>query len=181
MEWYITAVGSGKERPRHINGIRCFRVMGMWGFLEPPLVSTPMGRQTADPFHRSEGAHPNSGCSSGFWPPVERKDSSVPSGQLGCGTSSQCYEVHLMHLIRVLVFLAAYFDFWFRAERIAGSSNTQADALSRNKMSSFFLEAPTASPEGRLIPAALVSLLAQALTWTSTTWIELFSTTIQQL
>ena len=49
--------------------------------------------------------------------------------------ATYCKEVHLMHLVQVLVLLAAYFDFWFRAEHIAGNSNTQADALSRNKMS----------------------------------------------
>ena len=78
--------------------------------------------------------------------------------------ATYCREVHLMHLIRVLVFLAAHFDFWFKAEHIEGSANTQADALSRNKMSSFFLQAPTALSEGTHIPAALVSLMAQALT-----------------
>ena len=88
--------------------------------------------------------------------------------------STYCKDVHLMHLIRILVFLAAHFDFWFRAEHVVGWSNTIADALSCNKMSSFFLQPPTASPEETLIPAPLISLMAQSLTWTSKTWIELF-------
>ena len=95
--------------------------------------------------------------------------------------ATYCKEVHLMHLIRVLVFLAAHFNFWFRAEHLAGSSNTLADAISRNKMDEFFLQVPEASPEGMQIPGTLITLISQSLTWTSATWIELFSTTIQQL
>ena len=35
-----------------------------------------------------------------------------------------------MHLIRLLVLFAAYFNFWFTAVHIVGKSNTHADALS---------------------------------------------------
>ena len=35
--------------------------------------------------------------------------------------ATYCRDVHLMYLIRTLVFLAAHFKFWFRAEHIVGS------------------------------------------------------------
>jgi len=48
--------------------------------------------------------------------------------------SSDC---HLMHLIRLLVFFAAKFNFWFVASHIQGSKNVAADAPSRNNLSVF--------------------------------------------
>ena len=39
---------------------------------------------------------------------------------------------HIMHLIRILVFLAAHFDFWFIARHIEGKANRPADDLSCN-------------------------------------------------
>ena len=44
---------------------------------------------------------------------------------------------HLMHLVRLLVFYASYYDFWFTASHIPGVINTYADALSRNNMTLF--------------------------------------------
>ena len=47
---------------------------------------------------------------------------------------------HIMHLIRILVFLAAHFDFWFIAKHIEGKANHLADDLSCDKLRiSFFL------------------------------------------
>ena len=36
-------------------------------------------------------------------------------------------EPHLMHLVRLLVFFATHFNFWFSASHIAGSDNSLAD------------------------------------------------------
>ena len=52
---------------------------------------------------------------------------------------------HLMHLIRVLVFYASYYNFWFTASHIPGVVNINADALSRNNMAMFFSQVPYAS------------------------------------
>ena len=41
---------------------------------------------------------------------------------------------YIMHLIRILVFLAAHFDFWFIAIHIEGKANHLADDLSRAKL-----------------------------------------------
>jgi len=40
---------------------------------------------------------------------------------------------HLMHLIRILVFMAAHFDFWFQAQHVEGKSNHLADGSFRVK------------------------------------------------
>ena len=47
-------------------------------------------------------------------------------------------DLHLMHLIRLLVFFASKYDFWFKASHIPGRLNKAADALSRNNLSVFF-------------------------------------------
>ena len=90
---------------------------------------------------------------------------------------------HIMHLIRILVFLAAHFDFWFMARHIEGKANRLADDLSRNNLTHFFSQVPQAehhSPPH--IPDALLDLLdIQHNVWTSTNWIRLFSDTIKQL
>ena len=95
--------------------------------------------------------------------------------------ASFCKDAHLMHLIRLLVFFASYHSFWFYAAHIAGKDNNMADALSRNNISSFLSQAPSASPQPSAIPPSLVTLVAQNLTWTSTSWMRLFDATLQQL
>ena len=59
--------------------------------------------------------------------------------------STYCKEPYLMHLVRLLIFFAAYYNFWFSASHIAGELNTGADALSRNNLSLFFSQAPKAA------------------------------------
>ena len=46
--------------------------------------------------------------------------------------STSSKDTHLMHLTRLVVILAAYFNFWFMARHVEGKKNTLADALSRN-------------------------------------------------
>ena len=83
-------------------------------------------------------------------------------------------EPHLMHLIRMLVFFAAHFNFWFTASHIAGSDNMLADFLSRNNAQSFLSQVPQASRYPSTIPPPLIKLLECNLTWTTTAWIVLF-------
>ena len=98
-------------------------------------------------------------------------------------TATYSKDPHLMHLIRILVFIAARFNFWFIAKHIEGRANTLADDLSRNNMVHFFTQVPQArcySPPP--IPDSLVELLgSQHLDWTSTSWIRLFGFTMNQL
>ena len=43
-----------------------------------------------------------------------------------------------MHLVRILVFLAAHFDFWFVAKHVEGTVNSLANDLSRDNLPNFF-------------------------------------------
>ena len=95
--------------------------------------------------------------------------------------STYCKEPHLMHLIRLLVFFAAHYNFWFSASHIAGELNTEADALSRDNHSLFLSQVPNAAQKPASVPPQLVSLLTQNITWTCTAWMELFNTTLRQL
>ena len=61
--------------------------------------------------------------------------------------STSCRDSHLMHLVRLLVFLASHHNFWFTASHIQGKQNTLADALSRNNMNFFYSQVPQASRE----------------------------------
>ena len=49
---------------------------------------------------------------------------------------------HLMHLLRLLIFYASFYDFWFMTSHIPEIINTNAEALSRNNMAVFFSQAP---------------------------------------
>ena len=59
--------------------------------------------------------------------------------------ATYCKDSHLMHLIRLLVFFAAHFNFWFSACHIAGRMNTGADALSRNNHALFLSQVSEAA------------------------------------
>ena len=88
-------------------------------------------------------------------------------------------DLHMMHLIRLLVFFASKYNFWFTVTHIPGKLNVAADALSRNNMSVFFMQAPQAAHQPTAVASALVSLLAQDITWTCKSWIKLFKDTLQ--
>ena len=87
---------------------------------------------------------------------------------------------HLMHLLRLIVFYASYYDFWFTASHIPGILNISADALSRNNMTVFFSQVPCAAKDPIQIPDHLVQLVSLNQTWISTAWMTLFKATILQ-
>ena len=88
---------------------------------------------------------------------------------------------HLMHLTRLLVFLASRFSFWFTATHIPGRLNSLADALSRNNVQLFLSQVTEANPQQPVIPEELVTLITQDINWTSTHWMSLFSNITQLL
>ena len=94
--------------------------------------------------------------------------------------STYSKEPHMMHLIHLLVFFAARFNFWFTASHIPGNQNILADALSRNNISLFLLQAPQAASQGAYLAPSLVDLLALNITWTSTNWIKQFKDSLPQ-
>ena len=95
--------------------------------------------------------------------------------------ATYCRDTHLMHLIRLLVLLAAHFNFWFIATHIAGKRNTSADALSRNNASLFLSQMPHINQEPTEIPPQLPGLLVQNITWTCTSWIQQLDDIFHQL
>ena len=97
--------------------------------------------------------------------------------------STYSKDSHLMHLVRILVFVAARFDFWFVAKHAEGKANFLADDFSCNNLPNFFSQVPQAEKnKPPQIPPSLLDLLGyDHHIWTSTDWIKLFRNTIQQL
>ena len=79
----------------------------------------------------------------------------------------------IMHLLRGLHFICAFYNLNLRATHIQGTNNLSADAVSRNKLQVFFKENPTARKEPTQIPEQLweVLVLSQP-DWLSPTWRE---------
>ena len=89
--------------------------------LKPILVLTPMGQEDAGCFDCGERAYPYNDCGSSFWAPEDHK---IPLVVVQIIDTTYCKEdMHLMHLIRILVLLAAHFDFWFRVKHIMYGTN----------------------------------------------------------
>ena len=86
-----------------------------------------------------------------------------------------------MHLIRLLVLFAAYFNFWLTATHVAGKKNTFADVISRNNANSFLSQIPHINQQPTEIPQQLLKLLVQSITWTWTSWIQLLDSIFYQL
>ena len=92
-----------------------------------------------------------------------------------------CSDSYMMHLIRLLVFFAVKYNLWFTAAHIPGKKNVVVDALSRNNMSLFRSQAPQADCNPVQPSAALVSLITQNITRTSTSWMKLFKDCTEQI
>ena len=94
--------------------------------------------------------------------------------------STYSKEPHMIHLICLLVFFAARFNFWFTASHIPGKQNILVDALSRNNVSLFLLQAPRGVPQGAYLSPSLVDLLTLNITLTSTNCIKQFRDSLLQ-
>ena len=68
-------------------------------------------------------------------------------------------EKTIMHLLRGLHFICAFYNINLRATHIQGSNNLSADAISRNNLQVFFRENPTARKESTQIPEPLWGVL----------------------
>ena len=89
----------------------------------------------------------------------------------------------LMHLLRCLIFFEAQFSFKLVATHIAGSLNTRADDLSRNKLMSFLRVADQATVHGQSVPPQplLDMLINNKPDWTSPVWRDLFRYTLRMV
>ena len=84
-------------------------------------------------------------------------------------------EQHIMHLLRCLFFIEAKYQFVITVEHIAGSDNSLADDLSRDRLSSF-LQRTKARPLPMPIPPLLPELLLDTeAMWTSPAWMRPFT------
>ena len=89
-------------------------------------------------------------------------------------------DLPLVHLLRCLFFLEAYFDFEHVVEHVPGSDNGAADALSHDNVTSFFSLVPQANPSPSPTPQLLVELLSdKSLVWTSPRWRQLLEATLR--
>ena len=95
---------------------------------------------------------------------------------LGKGSSTDRL---LMHLLRCLLFYAAYFTFHIHSEHIPGIMNVAADALSRNNLSSFSSLVPQ-TPQVQVPQSVSCLLLTQMPNWGSVTWTELFKPSLTE-
>ena len=85
----------------------------------------------------------------------------------------------IMHLLRSLHFIAAYYNINLRASHIQGDLNVTADAISRNFMQVFFEVNPTADRHPTQIPQALWQVLVESEPdWTSKSWRESLSSSL---
>ena len=80
----------------------------------------------------------------------------------------------MMHLIRCLFFLEAWFGFEVEAVHLPGRDNMLADDLSRNHLSAFLSKALSPDPAPTLLPRQLPELLLDDEGWTSPCWTILF-------
>ena len=77
----------------------------------------------------------------------------------------------LMHLIRNLLYIEARLGFYLTPVYIDTHANHLADDLSRNRLSSFLIKVPQASPAPTPIPTPLWDLLLDPQAdWTSPQW-----------
>lgn len=85
---------------------------------------------------------------------------------------SKCDRV--MHLMRCLFFFLARFRITLVGEHIPGVDNGAADALSRDRLSSFRVQVPQASEiPSPIHPGLIQALVVNQPDWTSRSWIEL--------
>ena len=78
-----------------------------------------------------------------------------------------CRDQGMMHLVRCLFFLEAWFGFELVAEHLPGRENVLVDDLSCHHLPSFLSKALSADPASTSIPAELPELLMDQDGWTS--------------
>ena len=76
----------------------------------------------------------------------------------------------MAHMFRCLFFLEAKYDLTLSAVHVPGVENQLADAISRNKLDSFFDFFPQAQRQPSPLPPGLVEHLVRQEPWTSAVW-----------
>ena len=87
----------------------------------------------------------------------------------------------IMHLLRCLFFIKAYYQLSLKVIHIPGKRNVVADAISRDSLSVIPVQVPAPSPSPTPIPKLLLELLVEKQPdWTSVDWTQLFGNYLQQ-
>jgi len=178
LEWCLHVLGHHNYSASVHSCLWCFRLLGLWSFLGQLVVPSSMAGKLPASLYCHEGVNPCHHRSSSFWLSVAGSPDSDNTSVLHVLNSTYSKDPHLLHLIHILVFLEAHFEFWFQAWHIA---NLLADALSRNNMALFTAQTLQSLDHSSDIPAVLVSLLGSIYDWTSPIWIQLFRDTLRQL
>ena len=89
-----------------------------------------------------------------------------------------CRDRSLMHLVRCLFFLEAWYEFELTASYLPGVENSLADDLSRNRLSRFLSQANTPDAAPASVPPGLPDLLLDIQGWISPTWTRRFSSIV---
>ena len=89
-----------------------------------------------------------------------------------------CRDQTMMHLVRCLFFLEAWFSFELTAAYLPGVENKLADDLSRNRMSLFLSKARSPDPTPTRLRPALPGLLLGHADWTSPLWTKQFASIV---
>ena len=71
-------------------------------------------------------------------------------------SSRYCKEPRLMHMLRVLFFAEAHYQFRLLAQHVPGTRNILADHLSRNQLNEFYKKFPSANTQASHVPVSLL-------------------------
>ena len=97
-------------------------------------------------------------------------------------TSRTCREGHVMHMLRCLFFVEAYYEFELHALYINTLDNDLADDLSRDKLTSFYSKVPQAEVNPTRIPRQLTQLLYDPqMDWVSPIWTRQFQSIFRRV
>ena len=89
-----------------------------------------------------------------------------------------CRDQAMMHLIRCLFFLEAWYGFELVAAHLPGRENMLADDFSRNRLSVFLSKAQAPDNTPSTIPPGLPELLLDREGWTSHRWTQRFTSIV---
>ena len=99
-------------------------------------------------------------CCLYFWLPLlAQLPNAVHMAVINILASSTSQDPLVMHLLRTLHFIAAFYNLHLIAKHIAGSNNSIADAISHNLPQGLFSQAPEADPQPTPIPEPLWDIL----------------------
>ena len=81
----------------------------------------------------------------------------------------------ILHLLKCLFFIRAYYGIHIQVVHIPGSENTLADAISHDNLSVLFSQVPKAALGHTPVPLNLLEVLVKKqVEWTSASWCQQF-------